>query len=141
MVPLLLRRNGERQADCAERPELGAPARRSQARSRRSARLPQVARHLRRPCRKSGVRSRIFSRPFLAVGQRRPRGAGRIPGAVEGARVAPNDEGRAFSMKLKDKVAIVTGGARGIGEAIARAYVAEGAHVVIADVENAKAEA
>ena len=44
-------------------------------------------------------------------------------------------------MKLKDKVAIVTGGARGIGEAIVRAYVAEGAHVVIADVETAKAQA
>ena len=43
-------------------------------------------------------------------------------------------------MKLKDKVAIVTGGARGIGEAIVRAYVAEGAKVVIADVETAKAE-
>jgi NAD(P)-dependent dehydrogenase (short-subunit alcohol dehydrogenase family) len=44
-------------------------------------------------------------------------------------------------MKLKDKVSIITGGARGIGEAIARAYAAEGAHVVIADVETGKAEA
>jgi len=37
-------------------------------------------------------------------------------------------------MRLEDKVAIVTGGARGIGLAIARGYVAEGAHVVIADI-------
>ena len=44
-------------------------------------------------------------------------------------------------MRLKDRIAIVTGGARGIGEAIVRAYVAEGANVVIADVEIAKAEA
>ena len=44
-------------------------------------------------------------------------------------------------MRLKDKVAIVTGGARGIGEAIVRAYVAEGARVVIADIEIARAEA
>ncbi len=44
-------------------------------------------------------------------------------------------------MKLRDKVSIITGGARGIGEAIARAYAAEGAHVVIADLETTKAEA
>jgi NAD(P)-dependent dehydrogenase (short-subunit alcohol dehydrogenase family) len=44
-------------------------------------------------------------------------------------------------MKLKDKVSIITGGARGIGEAIARAYAAEGAHVVIADLETTKAVA
>ncbi len=37
-------------------------------------------------------------------------------------------------MRLKDKVAIVTGGAHGMGEAEARLFAAEGAKVVIADV-------
>ena len=43
-------------------------------------------------------------------------------------------------MKLKDKVAIVTGGARGIGAAICRRYADEGARVVVADLlmEEAK---
>src|SRR5262249_61158171 len=43
-------------------------------------------------------------------------------------------------MKLKDKVAIVTGGAHGIGLAIAKRYVAEAARVVIADVDRAAGE-
>jgi D-sorbitol dehydrogenase (acceptor) len=43
-------------------------------------------------------------------------------------------------VKLKDKVAIVTGGARGIGAAIVERYVAEGARVAIADVNLAAAQ-
>jgi NAD(P)-dependent dehydrogenase (short-subunit alcohol dehydrogenase family) len=38
-------------------------------------------------------------------------------------------------MRLKGKTAIVTGGARGIGAAVAAAYVGEGARVCVADVE------
>jgi NAD(P)-dependent dehydrogenase (short-subunit alcohol dehydrogenase family) len=38
-------------------------------------------------------------------------------------------------MRLKDKLCIVTGAARGIGEAIAEAFVAEGARVVVTDVD------
>jgi pyridoxal 4-dehydrogenase len=44
-------------------------------------------------------------------------------------------------MKLKDRVAIVTGGAQGIGRAIAQKLGAEGATVVIADLNGAGAEA
>jgi 3alpha(or 20beta)-hydroxysteroid dehydrogenase len=38
--------------------------------------------------------------------------------------------------RLADKVAVVTGAARGIGEATARRFVAEGARVVIADLRD-----
>jgi len=42
---------------------------------------------------------------------------------------------------LENKVAIVTGGARGIGNAIARRFLREGARVVIADVDAAAGSA
>ncbi len=88
MVPLLLRRNRERQADCAQRPELGAPSRRGEAGAQRSARLPQVARHLRRArgheslCRRvrrarsvrSGQRACARRWPTIFRAARKPRG-------------------------------------------------------------------
>jgi len=44
-------------------------------------------------------------------------------------------------MSLKDKVAIVTGAASGIGKEIARAFLADGARVAIADLNAAAASA
>lgn len=43
-------------------------------------------------------------------------------------------------MRLKDKVAVVTGGSSGIGEDTVRLFVQEGAKVVISDVNDEKGE-
>ena len=43
-------------------------------------------------------------------------------------------------VRLQDKVAIVTGGAQGLGEGIARRLAEEGASVVIADINGVKAK-
>ena len=44
-------------------------------------------------------------------------------------------------MRLQDKVAIVTGGASGFGEGIVRKFAAEGARVMVADLNSEGAEA
>src|SRR5690349_2129465 len=42
-------------------------------------------------------------------------------------------------MRLADRIAVVTGGSRGIGRAYTERFLREGASVVIADVDNASA--
>ena len=44
-------------------------------------------------------------------------------------------------MKLENKIAVITGGAQGIGAAIATRFAQEGAKVVIADINEEKAKA
>ena len=44
-------------------------------------------------------------------------------------------------MRLKDKVSIITGAGQGIGEAYARRFAAEGAKVVVADINEEKGKA
>ncbi|MEM1036492.1 MAG: SDR family oxidoreductase [Pseudomonadota bacterium] len=43
-------------------------------------------------------------------------------------------------MKLQNKTALITGGARGIGTAIAKAFIREGAKVILTDINDATSE-
>jgi NAD(P)-dependent dehydrogenase (short-subunit alcohol dehydrogenase family) len=44
-------------------------------------------------------------------------------------------------MKLKDQVAIITGGGRNIGKAMARLFAAEGAKIVVAEIHEGRGQA
>jgi len=58
---------------------------------------------------------------------------------VESAQVEPR-QACVATQRLPDRVAIVTGAAQGLGEAIARRLAAEGAHVAVADINEQRAQ-
>ncbi|XP_031498492.1 short-chain dehydrogenase reductase 2a [Nymphaea colorata] len=61
--------------------------------------------------------------------------------SLPGMQVLAREAGTPSPRRLEGKVAIVTGGARGIGEAIARLFARHGAKVLIADVDDAAGDA
>ena len=84
---------------------------------------------------------------ILGMAKRAAAGVGRTAlkrGAVRAAAAAVSSETcryeRVRVMKLENKVAIITGGARGIGAAMVDRYVAEGAKVAIADIALSDAQ-
>ena len=64
--------------------------------------------------------------------------AGKLGGDMIGGDIPGSGSGATTHMKLEGKVAVITGGARGIGLAYGRRFVEEGARVVIGDLLEAE---
>ena len=103
-------------------------------RAGRRAAVRRLRRHLepRRP-RQAGRRLLRGPRPGGRLRGRLRHAAGGLT-SRRGSRPTDQPERGDTMGRLTDKVAIVTGGAQGQGAAIVRAFVAEGAQVVIADI-------
>lgn len=88
--------------------------------------------HRLKRCRRGGtVQRRLFAR----IGEHLPEDE--VGGPQAGAE---NGAGSLDDLKLQGRAALVTGGARGIGECIVRLFAEEGAAVVIADVLREEGE-
>ncbi len=65
-------------------------------------------------------------------------GGGKYPGVPD--RTAPDHPMKKDSTRLQGMVAIITGGASGFGASIALAYAREGASIMVADLDEARAQ-
>ena len=99
LVPLLLRRNGERQAHTSQRSELGPSAGGREARAQRPQGLARDGRHLRRSRQEPGLCQRLLRRAHLALDEGRAHDARRLSVeqamSANGAAPAPRGGGRA----------------------------------------------
>ena len=64
----------------------------------------------------------------------------RLYSGTEGSNLPPSDLLKGISMRTKDRVAIVTGGAGAVGGGISRCLAREGAHILVADIALEAAE-